>query len=273
MPEFQRAKVLALLVWSSFLLTGARVERKAAILNRDASQEYELEHYDAATEKYDEALNFSPESGEISYNLGNALYRTQRYEDAVTTLGRAAQSDDPALKHNSLYNLGNTFFQMGKLPEAVDAYRRALDVDPTDLDTKINFEKALRLLQQQEQQQQQQQKGGDENQQDDQEGQDQQQGQDQDQERQDPAQDQQQQEQNQQDENQQNQESEGASEGDQEEPQPQDAAADTTGVPEGELRLEEALRILEAMRDQEEEQQKERARKARARARRVEKDW
>ncbi|UCE03801.1 MAG: tetratricopeptide repeat protein [Candidatus Latescibacterota bacterium] len=273
MRDLQRKSVaLPLALIACCALTAAKVERKAATLNRDATQAYEEQRFDEATDKYGEALTHAPESGDISYNLGNALYRAQQYEDAVKSLGRAAQSDDPELRHQSLHNLGNTFFQMGKLPEAVDAYRRALDAKPNDLDTKINFEKALQLMQQQEQQQQQQQQGGEQSEEQQEQGQDQQQGENEEQQNQDPAQDQQQPEENEQQE-QDPRDSQGGDEEEQQEPQPQEAAVDSTAVPEGELRLEEALRILDAMRDQEEERQKEQARKARARARRVEKDW
>ncbi|MFQ5600627.1 MAG: tetratricopeptide repeat protein [Candidatus Krumholzibacteriia bacterium] len=253
----------------SLAMTGG-IERKAATRNRDATEAFEAQRFEEAVDLYNQALTHAPESEGISYNLGNALYRQQKLEDAAAALGRATQSADPDLRHHSLYNLGNTFFQMGNAAEAVTAYRRALDAKPDDLDTKINLEKALRLLQQQEQQQQEQQQNpdGDSEQQDQQQ---QSQGGGSNQEQQQSG-DQEQQGQDSQDQDSQD------SAGDEEQQQPQDeeplrAGIDSLSVDEGELRPEEALRILEAMRDQEKELQKERARKARARARRVEKDW
>lgn len=243
----------------ALLLTGG-VPRQAATRNREGTQAYTEKRYGEAVDKYTEALTEAPEAGGISYNLGNALYREQHYQDAATALARAAQGQDPSLRHRSLHNLGNTFFKMGKLPEALQAYRQALAARPDDRDTKINYEKALRLAQQQEQQQQQQKqpKSGDKK---DEEKNEQEQ--------------QQQQKENEQQQQQQQQEQNGGEQKEQNQPQEQktESAADSVGVPEGELRPEEAMRILEAMRDREKELQKEKAEKARLRARRVDKDW
>ncbi len=252
---------------AALVLTGAGpgVSRQAATKNREGTQAYTEQRFDESVQKYTEALTEAPESPGISYNLGNALYRGQRLDEAAKALARAAQSEDPRLRHQSLHNLGNTFFRLGQLPEAVQAYRQALAANPHDRDTKINFEKALQLLQQQEeekkkqqQQQKQEQQQGDEDQK--------QKGQEGEEKPQDPQeqQEQQQQEQKPGDEQQQQQP---------QEQEAQQAGGDSLQVPEGELRPEEALRILEAMRDQEEELQKDRALKARVRARRVEKDW
>jgi len=240
----------------ALLLTGG-VPRQAATRNREGTQAYTEKRYGEAVDKYTEALTEAPEAGGISYNLGNALYREQHYQDAATALARAAQGQDPSLRHRSLHNLGNTFFKMGKLPEALQAYRQALAARPDDRDTKINYEKALRLAQQQEQQQQKQPKSGDKKDEEKNE------------------QEQQQQKENEQQQQQQQQEQNGGEQKEQNQPQEQktESAADSVGVPEGELRPEEAMRILEAMRDREKELQKEKAEKARLRARRVDKDW
>ena len=249
------------------MMLTAGVPRQAATRNRDATKAFSEQHYGEAVEKYTEALTHAPESGGISYNLGNALHQEQRLDEAAKALSRAAQSEDPGLRHQSLHNLGNTFYRMGKLPEAIAAYRRALSANPGDRDTKINLEKALQLQKQQEEQQQKQkqQKPDPKNQgdqKDDQQQQQQQQQQDQQGDQQQPKQPGQDQPGEQQDQKQTPQEQ-----------QAQSAAADSIAAAEGELRPEEALRILEALRDQEQELQKQKMIKAQMRARRTEKDW
>jgi len=252
--------------------------RAAATRNRDANQAFEQSAFDQATDLYDEALTLEPESAVISYNLGNALYRQGKFDEATSALLRGSLSDDPQVRQNSLFNLGNAFVQLQKYPEALTAYRKALELDPTDLDTKINYEKALQLLQQQQQQQQQQDRQkGDDNQDKQQDNQNQQQGdQDQEQQQQDQQGDQQQ-DQNEQQQQQQDQQDQQNQEGEQQQEEQQDqeaqeAQADSMQAA-GEMTPEEALRILNAMREQEKELQKEKARKAQARARGVEKDW
>ena len=251
-------------------LTGG-VQRKAAILNRHATDAFEGQKFEDASQLYSEALTQEPESSSISYNLGNALYRTQRLEDAVGALTRAAQGEDPALRQAALHNLGNTLFRMGKLPEAVDAYRRALMEGPADLDTKVNFEKALRLLQEQEQEKDDQQQQQD--QQDQQQGEDGQENQSGDPREQE--QDQQEGQEEQKDspqEQQQGEQDEGsAASEDEQQPPPEEPSAAL--AEEGDLSFEEAKRLLDAMRDQEREQQRIRAEKVRASTKRGGKDW
>jgi Ca-activated chloride channel homolog len=245
------------------LATTAGVPRKAAQLNNRANALYTAKKFDEAAQLYDDAATRAPDAAEIAYNRGNALFREGKLAEAVEQLQHGAESGDPVVRQRSLYNLGNTQYAAKKLPEAAAAFRQALVLDPRDRDAKINYEKVLRELQQQQQQQQQQQgqqkqdgKQGQQGQQNqgqkqDQQGQ-QQQGQDEQAKDKQPssqAQEQQQQQQAQ---------------------QPQPARLDS--VPAGQLSREEALRILEAMRQQEKELQAERSRKQ-VRTRRVEKDW
>ncbi len=261
--------VLAMLAFPMVLWAAGR---DAALRNQDANRAFNETRFEEATDLYDAAQTLEPESGVISYNLGNALYRQGRFEEAMSALLRGSVADDAEVRQNSLFNLGNAFVQLEKYPEALTVYRKALELDPHDLDTKINFEKAMQMLQEQQQQQQQQQEKGDGQEEDDQS----QDGDRQDQENQDQQGDKQQ-EQN--DSEQQDQQEEQDSEEQQEqsrtedEEEPQQAQPDSVQFAPGEMTPEEAIRILDAMRDQEKELQKERAKKAQARVRGVEKDW
>jgi tetratricopeptide (TPR) repeat protein len=249
------------------LVTTGGIDRKAAQLNNQANGLYAAKKYDEATQVYGDAASRAPDAAAIYYNQGNALFRQGKLEDAAKLLQRGAESGDAAIRQRSLYNLGNALYGTKKLPEAVAAYRQALVLDPRDRDAKINFEKALRELQQQQQQQQQSQQGqqgkqskdGKQDQQDKQG----QQGKQQDQ------QGQQQQAKDQESKEKQDQQAQSQPE-DEKQPPPQAARLDS--VPAGELSREEALRILEAMRQQEKELQAEKAR-MRVRTRRVDKDW
>ena len=238
-----RLVVLALLASS---LTGG-VDRKAARLNRDGNRLYDGKHWDDAAKRYDDAQTRAPEAPEIAYNLGNVLFRQGKYADAAPLLRRAAESEQVPMRAQSLYNLGNALHHTGNLKEAVESYKRALDLVPSDLDTKINYEKAVADLRQQQQKKQQQQQNQDKKQ--DQKQQDEQQsgqGQDQKDQQQQSAPDQQDQEKQRGQEQQEQQEKAGA---DSLQSQQQQMAASDSAVAAGDLRPEEALRILEAMRE------------------------
>jgi tetratricopeptide (TPR) repeat protein len=206
------------------------------------------EKYDEANNKYRDAEVSNPESPIVHFNIGDALYKKRKYEEALEAYQKAIQkSDDVQLQAQSYYNLGNTLYRLNKWPESLLAYQQALKLNPEDKDAKYNLEyvrakiKEHAQKQPQDQQQQQQQSGSD---QQDQQNQD-------DQKKEDPQQ-QQNQQQN-------------------EKQQEQQQAAEQKKDKE-QLSKEDAARLLEALRNQEKEAQKQRQIKAQGRAR-VEKDW
>ncbi|HEX6106124.1 MAG TPA: VWA domain-containing protein [Gemmatimonadales bacterium] len=94
-------------------------------------------------------------SARLEYNLGAALYRLERYEEAARAFrAAAAAAETPARRQRSLYNLGNAMVRAAEerpteaepLLEAVAAFEAALRMDPADSDAKWNLELALRRL-------------------------------------------------------------------------------------------------------------------------------
>jgi Ca-activated chloride channel family protein len=125
---------------------------------------YREGRYAEAVEAYHEALRDGDASPELRYNLGTALLRLGRYEEAGQYLQSALEGIDPDLRRRSLYNLGNRFLEAARaesdlqtqgalLQGAVDAYKRALRHASADADAKWNLEMALREQQENQQQQ------------------------------------------------------------------------------------------------------------------------
>jgi Ca-activated chloride channel family protein len=125
----------------------------AAGMVRDGNRLFEAGDYDAAMQRYVEALVELPESAEIRFNLGNALYRLGRYPEAVEEYQKARSAADAGLSQAAQFNLGNTHFRMGRFEQAVVAFEQALRLDPGDLDAKRNLEIALARLEQQQERQ------------------------------------------------------------------------------------------------------------------------
>jgi len=209
-------------------------------LVEEGNQAYENSNYGDAEAQYKKALEEKPELKEATFNLGDAYYKQQRYDQALQSFQTfGASTEETRDQAASWHNVGNTLFKSGKLKESIEAYKQALRLNPGDDETRYNLEMAKRRLQEQQQQQQQQQNKQDQNQQQDQKNDQQQQDQ--------------QNQQNQQDQNRQQQ------------PQPQNAQ-------QNKLPKEQADRILEALRNDEKEIQKQ-IRKREAAKVRVLKDW
>jgi Ca-activated chloride channel homolog len=108
--------------------------------------------------KYPEAYDVfrrglvSDSSARLAFDAGAALYRLERYDEAVAAFRQAARR--PELRQKSLYNLGNALVRAAEerpgvpapLLDAVAAYEEALRLAPSDAETRWNLEVALRRL-------------------------------------------------------------------------------------------------------------------------------
>ena len=57
---------------------------------RRGNRQYNKGNYEKSIERYERALEAAPESFEARYNLGNALYKAERFDKAEQTMRQAA---------------------------------------------------------------------------------------------------------------------------------------------------------------------------------------
>jgi Ca-activated chloride channel family protein len=228
---------------------------------------YEEGQYDEARVYYEHVLKNRKKDDGAQFGLGVTAYQQKDMETAARALNNAMNSDDKSLASKAMYNLGNMFRDQQKMEESLALYRKAIELDPTDEDAKVNYELLKQVLQQQEQQQQDKQ-----NQEQDQEKQDQQK-QDQDSEGQD--------EQNKDQDNQEKGEDQQKQQDDQQKPQSEkekekkeqqqsQAKKDETQDQKTDKQMQ-AEAILNALKDQEKINQKRQI--AKSKSRKLEKDW
>lgn len=123
---------------------------------REGNRHFNQENFQEAERSYREALDADPRNPAALFNLGNALYRQGRYEEAVNILeGLAGLNLSDERLADVLHNLGNANMGKQDLQKAIDAYKNSLRIRPDDNDTRHNLTYALRQLQEQEQEQQQ----------------------------------------------------------------------------------------------------------------------
>ena len=125
-------------------------------LMREGNRRYGDDNHVDAENSYRKALDANNKSTQAAFNLGNALYRQQKFDEAGKQFELAASEvTDKTDKARAYHNLGNSMLQQQKLKESIEAYKHALRNNPNDADTKYNLSYAMNLLKQQEQQQQQ----------------------------------------------------------------------------------------------------------------------
>lgn len=147
-----------------------------------------------AETEYRKALNKKPTDKYWNFNLADAIYKQNRFDEAAGKFSELAeQMTNPVEKARAYHNLGNSQLLNQKIDESIESYKKALRQNPTDLETKYNLAYAQLLKNQQQQQQNQQNQDQNKDQKQDQEQQ-----QNQDQQNKDQNKDQQQQNQQQQ---------------------------------------------------------------------------
>ena len=230
---------------------------------------YEEGHYDEARIYYEHILKNRKKDNGAQFGLGVTAYQQKDMETAARALNNAMNSDDKSLASKAMYNLGNMFRDQQKMEESLALYRKAIELDPTDEDAKVNYELLKQVLQQQEQQQQE----DKQNQEQDQEKDEDQQKQDQDSEGQDEQnknQDDQEKGEDQQKQQENEQQSQSEKEKEKKEQQQSQAKKDEKQEQKTDKQMQ-AEAILNALKDQEKINQKRQI--AKSKSRKLEKDW
>ena len=205
---------------------------------RKGNRDYRKQNFTEAEVDYRRALETNKNSYEAHYNLGDALFKQDKYADAQAEFETAARmldrKEDKERFAKSMHNIGNCAFAQQQYDKAVTAYQESLRANPKDNDTRYNLVKAMQLLQQQQQQQEQQQ-------------------------------DQQQQEQEQQEQQEQEQQQDQQQQQQQEQQEQQEQNDD-------QMDKETAEQILQAL-EQDEQETQDKMQRQQGKKRRVEKEW
>lgn len=148
-------------------------------LVREGNEAFEVGSYDEALKLYKKAAKERPDSPEIAFDQGAALYRKKDFAGSAQRFAEAAQkAEDPALRAKAEFNLGNCRFRQseqdreaGDVPaatkaakESVGHFREALRLSPAQREAAENLElarRSLKALMEVQQQQPQQQQGQD----------------------------------------------------------------------------------------------------------------
>ena len=131
---------------------------------RQGNRDYGKDKFQDAEILYRKAIDDNKRSPDAVFNIGDALYKQNKYEEAARQFSdNVNMIDDSEKKAAGLYNMGNSFLQAGKLKESIEAYKGSLKLQPDNLETKYNLAYAQDRLRKQEEQKQNQQDQNQEN--------------------------------------------------------------------------------------------------------------
>ncbi|HOW39050.1 MAG TPA: tetratricopeptide repeat protein [Bacteroidales bacterium] len=125
---------------------------------RKGNREYNKDKFSESEVSYRKAVDNNRRSPDAVFNIGDALYKQQKYEEAAKHFNEnISMNDDAERKAAGMYNLGNSLLQANKVKESIDAYKNSLKLKPDNIAAKYNLAYAQDLLKKQEEQKQQEQ--------------------------------------------------------------------------------------------------------------------
>jgi Ca-activated chloride channel family protein len=143
------AAVITLMAGSSHAATYETVEEGRSL--------FEQEKYAEAYEKFHEAAADLPEEPLLEFNKAATFYKRSDYDKAIELYEKALATKDLQLEATARYNLGNCYFQqavkhqtdydaaIALLTGAMACYRDALEVLPDSHQARYNLEKSKLL--------------------------------------------------------------------------------------------------------------------------------
>ncbi|NOX86340.1 MAG: tetratricopeptide repeat protein [Chlorobi bacterium] len=160
--QMMRYRLLILIVLGLF--SSGLYAQNAKKYVRKGNKQFEKGEFSDAEVQYRKALDKDPNSFKGKFNLGDAMYKQDNYEESGKLFNELSAANlTPEVRAKSFYNLGNTLMKAKKYKESIDAFKQSLKLDPDNYNAKYNLEYARKKLKEQQQKQQQQKQNKDKN--------------------------------------------------------------------------------------------------------------
>ncbi len=125
---------------------------------RQGNRDYEKQKFPESEISYRKAADKNKSSADAVFNVGDALYKQKKYDEAGKQFAdNSNMNDNKDKKSAAFYNLGNSLLMADKFRESIEAYENSLKLDPGNMEAKYNLAYAQDMLIKQQQQQQKQQ--------------------------------------------------------------------------------------------------------------------
>lgn len=138
-------KWVSILLWHflSIISWNLQAQEENALI-RHGNKFYKERQFEKSVQEYEKAIGLNPANPVANYNLGNAQFRKEKFEEAVKSFDNSiAKASESVLRQQAYYNKGVSFTKQEKLEESIEAYKNALKLNPNDGDARHNLQKAL----------------------------------------------------------------------------------------------------------------------------------
>ncbi len=125
--------VLAIIITSANLFAQSTRD-----LINDGVELYNEQKFADAEVNFKKGSEKNPENFEAKFNLGDAYYKQQRYDEAMKSFQSAfVDAKDDLEKSKLYYNIGNSLLKSQKIKESIGAYKEALKLNPNDRTSEV----------------------------------------------------------------------------------------------------------------------------------------
>jgi Ca-activated chloride channel family protein len=150
---FRKIKLFsAVFIFCSGVMFAQKGERKNV---REGNKFYQNEKFTESEIAYRKSLEINPRSIEGTFNLGNALYKQEKFPEAAEQYQLIAGQSQKLLNDNPsnatrlaqvFHNLGNISMKNKEYAKSVETYKQSLRMNPRDDETRYNLALAQKLL-------------------------------------------------------------------------------------------------------------------------------
>jgi len=137
-------RTLVVILLLNVSASGCLFAQKENQLIRSGNRLYKQGKFDQSQTEYQKALGVSPTNPAANYNLGNTEFRKSNFDEAAKSFETTVENTkDSTTQQKGLYNKGVALIKQQKLDESIEAWKNALKLDPSDVETRENLQKAL----------------------------------------------------------------------------------------------------------------------------------
>ena len=113
---------------------------------------YDNDDYQKSYNYYLNVLDKRENDVSAKYGAGVSAYKIQDLQNAINFLKEASTTKDKILSSKAHYNLANIYKDENRIEESFSNYKKAIELNPKDLDARINFELLKKIVDQQQEQ-------------------------------------------------------------------------------------------------------------------------
>ena len=104
-----------------------------------------------AVDYYKTVLEARKDDPSAMFSLGSSSYYNNDIESALKSFENILYTSDKALQSKALYNIARIMQDQNEIDKSLSLYKKSLELNPNDIDSKINYEFLKKMLKQDQQ--------------------------------------------------------------------------------------------------------------------------